>query len=174
MMTNAREQADDSIWRCHTVRLNGTWVVLCLLAAISLGIRGIENNQRGAQPQDTPARQAAEGEGPGPPLVSMVAILADPERFNHQEVVVTGFISIDRSYVVLALDRDTLTYGILPNSMVVDTSKCANAEEFSREAKGCCCLRGVVLSKRLDQVTGRVRPTLLLHKFEYRLQGRAY
>lgn len=129
-------------------------------------------------PEHRSYAQTGEGTQKAPvrsPMVSMVALLSSPERFQGQEIVVFGFVGIDRAYAVIGLDKDTLTYGILPNTILIDATKCENGKQFFEQASGgCCCLRGVFEAKRWDRVTGLTRPTLLLKEFKYRCQAHVY
>lgn len=106
---------------------------------------------------------------PGPPSVSLVAIIADPERFHGKEVVVTGFVAIGRELITLWLSKESIEYQIFENAITIDVSKCENRSAFFAEAHGgCCALRGVIDAHRLDEAIGRVVPVLVMKKFLWR------
>jgi len=106
---------------------------------------------------------------PGPPSVSLVPIIADPERFHGKEVVVTGFVSIGRDLNTLWLSKESIEYKIVENAIIIDVSKCENRSAFFAEADGGCCgLRGVIDAHRLNEAIGRVVPVLVMTKFLWR------
>lgn len=81
----------------------------------------------------------------------MVAVLADPARFEGKRIRLTGFVGIGPEGDVLSLDQESLLYSIDGNCMYLDISFLAGGDRdvFRRKGDGRCCrLVGVVVGTR--------------------------
>jgi hypothetical protein len=91
--------------------------------------------------------------------------LADPERFDGREVLVTGFVAIDRGQAVVALNRESINYDILQNGLYVEMQECKNLPRFKERASGKCCVLSGIISSKDHGPTGGFAATLVLREF---------
>lgn len=83
--------------------------------------------------------------------VSLIAIIADPERFHGREVWVTGFVSTMEDCSVVAINKESLEYSIGLNCLYLDLSRIQRSqrEKFKVESNlRCCSLRGFVDARK--------------------------
>jgi hypothetical protein len=72
-------------------------------------------------------------------IVSVAALLADPGRFHGEHVQVVGFLSLgEQDY--LMLDRDSLSFGITANGLLLDLAEVRNTWSLRSDATGSCCI----------------------------------
>lgn len=98
-------------------------------------------------------------------ITSIVAIIADPEKYDGKEVRVEGFVASYEGGTALFLSRESIDFNIFANAILVDDDSAENKEKFRREAPGkCCLLRGVITLGPPDRWMGAC--TLKLKRYE--------
>ena len=104
----------------------------------------------GPLPRSVAVRQVPESALPrdsqGYNHVSIVAILADPERWDGKAVDFAGFVHWVMEGAFIYLDRDSMEHGILANSIELDVATCENLDTFGRVFGKACGVRGVIVA----------------------------
>jgi hypothetical protein len=120
--------------------LSSNWILLPLVCALvlSLGTALFVSIGR---------TQAPEGqvlEIPGPPLVSMIAVLADPVRYHGKEVDISGYVGFSTlpGRAFLFFNKDAHDYMLVENTIYLDTSRrLVDPDKLSGRM---CTLRGII------------------------------
>jgi hypothetical protein len=83
---------------------------------------------------------------------SIIAILADPWRFNGVEVSVRGYVTINRGYAVVTYSEEVIKQHLSADTIYIDYRQCTNAAGFLDNAsKKWTKLVGVIDASRGGQ-----------------------
>lgn len=81
-------------------------------------------------------------------VVSLFAILADPQKFDGTEVQVQGFFSYDVHGHFLSPDLGSFANALGYNILILDTNGCKNTQELHNHGNpAVCTVRGMIDAK---------------------------
>jgi hypothetical protein len=120
--------------------LASKWILLPLVSALvgSLGTALFISTGRSQMAAEELLRI------PGPPLVSMIAVLADPGRYHGKEVDISGYVGFSTlpGRAFLFFNKDAHDYMLVENTIYLDTSRrLVDPDKLSGRM---CTLRGII------------------------------
>jgi hypothetical protein len=77
-------------------------------------------------------------------VLSLFPVLADPARFNGQEIQIEAFVASAEGHYVLAPTLSCIGNSTGPSLVNLDISECRGKEKLANLNPGICYLRGVV------------------------------
>jgi hypothetical protein len=125
----------------------------------------------------SPTNAVPQAHSPGIKKVSLLAIIAAPERFDRKEVRVTGFISTMEGFSVIQFSLESSSYSIGQNLVYLDLSQLQDARkaDLRRVPTGRCCeIRGTVDASNVGKEATGVKMTacsLIVTAFEERAKA---
>lgn len=82
--------------------------------------------------------------------VSLIAILADPIRFDGQDIQIEGFVCESERAFVLSPDLNSMAQNLTANLIYLDVSECRNKENLNKKGNPAhCYLKGSVDARDL-------------------------
>lgn len=97
--------------------------------------------------------------------ISIVALLANPQKYDRMPVQFGGFIGLGEGAAIF-MDTDSLRHRLNENSIFLDTTTCEDLHLFSQASGKACGVRGVVVAS--DRGPGGSACTLMLKSW-YRM-----
>jgi hypothetical protein len=92
---------------------------------------------------------------PEPVDVSMVALLAVPEKYDGKYVRTTAFLCLEFEGNALYLHEEDYRYGMSKNALWIDLSK-SQEQQFKNLSLGHVLVEGVMVANRMDLFSGMI------------------